>query len=101
MAMAVAGLLRKGKAPQLPRLRLDWNDSRLVFVVREPFLSRVSQVNLTAGMLEAGEELRFESHMPENGVIFSDGVEADALTFNAGTMAVVRAAERQTRLVAA
>ena len=71
------------------------------FVVREPFRSKASDVNLTAGLLEPGEELRLESHMPEGGVIFSDGVEADALAFNSGAVAVVRAADRQTKLVAA
>ena len=91
----------KDRAPALPRLRLAWDDPRLVFVVREPFLSRSSDVKLAAGVLEAGEELRFESLMPEGGVIFSDGVEADAVAFNAGAVATVRAAARQTRLVAA
>ncbi len=101
MAASVSRLLLKDKAPDLPRLRLSWDDRHLVFVVREPFLSKASKINLTAGLLEPGEELRFESHMPENGVIFSDGVEADALAFNAGSVATVRAAERQTKLVAA
>jgi NAD kinase len=101
MAAAVSGLLLDGKRPKLPRLRLGWDDPRLVFVVREPFLSRSSEVRLGAGLLEPGEELRLESHMPENGVIFSDGVEADALAFNSGAVAVVRASERKTLLVAA
>jgi NAD kinase len=101
MAAAVSHLLLGGKAPKLPRLRLPWNDPRLAFVVREPFLSRASDVNLTAGLLEAGEQLQFESHMPDGGVIFSDGVEADALAFNSGVVATVRAADRQTKLVAA
>ena len=76
MANAVNHLLLKDKAPPLPRLRLPWNDPRLVFVVREPFQSKASDVKITAGMVEPGEELRFESLMPEGGVIFSDGVEA-------------------------
>jgi NAD kinase len=101
MAAAVTRLLLKDKAPDLPRMRLPWDDPHLVFVVREPFLSKASKVNLTAGLLDPGEELRFESHMPDGGVIFSDGVEADALAFNAGSVATIRAAERQTRLVAA
>jgi NAD kinase len=99
MAAAVEGLL-VGKQPQLPRLRLAWDDPRLAFVVREPFLSRASGAGLGAGLLEPGDELRLESHMPEGGVIFSDGVEADALAFNAGAVAVVGAAARKTRLVA-
>jgi hypothetical protein len=101
MAAAVTRLLLKDKAPELPRMRLPWDDPHLVFVVREPFLSKASRINLTAGLLDPGDELRFESHMPDGGVIFSDGVEADALAFNAGSVATVRAADRQTRLVAA
>ena len=101
MAQAVSRLLLDGKAPTLPRLRLGWDDPRLAFVVREPFRSRASDVNLTAGLLEAGEELRFESHMPDGGVIFSDGVERDALAFNSGSAATIKAAERKTKLAAA
>jgi NAD kinase len=100
MAAAVSSLLLQDRAPKLPRLRLNWDDPRLAFVVREPFKSRASDVHLGAGLLEPGEELTFESHMPDGGVIFSDGVEADALAFNAGCVATVRAADRKTRLVA-
>jgi NAD kinase len=101
MANALNHLLLQNKAPRLPRLRLSWNDPRLVFVVREPFQSKASDVKITAGMIEPGEELRFESLMPEGGVIFSDGVEADTLAFNSGAVATVRAADRRTNLVAA
>jgi NAD kinase len=101
MAVAVTRLLLKDKTPEVPRLRLAWDDPRLVFVVREPFLSKASRVSLTAGLVEPGEELRLESHMPDGGVIFSDGVEGDALAFNAGAVADVRASGRRTRLVAA
>ncbi len=38
-------------------LRLNWNDPRLVFVVREPFRTRITGIILTAGFLEAGEVL--------------------------------------------
>jgi NAD kinase len=100
MARAVAHLLLPDTAPQLPTLRLKWEDPRLVFVVREPFLSKASGVSLAAGMLEPGEELTLESHVPENGVIFSDGIESDALGFNSGAVATIRAAAEQTRLVA-
>jgi len=100
MAASVSGLLLGEKAPELPRLRMRWGDRRLAWVVREPFLSRASGVKLGAGLLEEGEELLLESHMPEGGVIFSDGVEADALAFNAGAVASVRTSERRTRLVA-
>jgi NAD kinase len=101
MAAAVSRLLLGETAPALPALRLGWDDPRLVFVVREPFRSRWSDVQLAAGLLEAGEELSLESFMPEGGVIFSDGVEADPLAFNSGAVATIRASERKTRLVAA
>jgi NAD kinase len=100
MAVAVSRMLLNGKEPELPRLRLKWEDRRLAFVVREPFRSKASGVRLGAGLLDEGEELRLESHMPDGGVIFSDGVEADTLAFNSGAVATVRASPRRTRLVA-
>ncbi len=81
-------------------LRLEWEDPRLVFVVREPFASRHSRTGLAAGTVEPGQELVLESQMPQGGVVFSDGVEQDALEFNAGAVARIRAAARRTRLVA-
>lgn len=81
-------------------IRLPWEDRRLVYVVREPFVSRHSQANLVAGMLEAGQELVLESLMPSGGAVFSDGMEADFLEFNSGAIATVKAAEQRARLVA-
>jgi NAD kinase len=83
----------------LARLRFSWEESQLIFVVREPFASRTSQVGLVAGVIPAGEELILESHMPDQGLIFSDGIEADYITFNAGAVARVRVAEQKTTLV--
>jgi hypothetical protein len=80
-------------------LRLDWEDPRLVFVVREPYVSRHSRAGTTAGLIEAGGELVLESQMPTGGVIFSDGVEADALEFNSGARVHIRASARRTHLV--
>src|SRR5262249_49320768 len=101
MARAVSGLLLGEEAPALPTLRLRWDDPRLAVVGREPFRSRWSDVGLSAGLVGAGEELGLESHMRDGGVIFSDGVEADALAFNAGAVARIKAAQRTARLVAA
>jgi hypothetical protein len=97
MAAAVAGLGggRAGASLQLP-----WEDPRLVYVVREPFRSRQSRIELAAGLIEAGQELTLVSQMPSDGVIFSDGVEADALDFNAGATVRLHAAERRSRLAA-
>jgi len=80
-------------------IRLPWEDRRLLYVVREPFLSRHSQAAIVAGMLRPGEDLSLQSLMPSGGVIFSDGVEADFLHFNSGASAQVRAAEQRAHLV--
>ena len=97
-AMAGAVSAFSGGRPGRP-LRLDWEDPRLIFVVREPFVSRQSSAGIAAGLIEAGGELVLESQMPSGGVIFSDGVEADALDFNSGARVRIRAADRRTHLV--
>ncbi len=94
-----AGLARFCGGTPGKAIRLPWEDRRLLYVVREPFLSRHSQAAIVAGMLRPGEELSLESLMPSGGVIFSDGMEADFLNFNSGASAQVRAAEQRARLV--
>lgn len=84
-----------------PPPHLTWEDPRLVFVVREPFASRHSQASLVAGVVEPGESLALESLMPSGGVIFSDGVELDALAFDSGAIATIGAASQRTQLVVA
>lgn len=80
-------------------VRLQWEDHNLLYVVREPFLSRHSQASMVAGILRDGQELTLESLMPSGGVIFSDGMEADFLNFNSGTMARIHAAAQRAHLV--
>ncbi len=80
-------------------LHLDWSDRRLIWAVREPFVSKTSRASLVAGLLEDGQRLKIESLMPEAGVIFSDGVESDFLAFNSGTIARIRASDQAARLV--
>ena len=81
------------------QIALAWDDPRLAWVVREPFRSKQSGAELVAGMLAAGESLTIESLMPSRGVIFSDGVEADFLEFNSGSIARIQRAEQQACLV--
>lgn len=89
-----------GFEPASPRqLKLNWEDPRLLFVVREPFISRHSSANLVAGMLDNNAELVIESRMATEGAIFSDGIESDFIPFNAGTIAHVSVAPQRARLV--
>ncbi|HEX4124570.1 MAG TPA: hypothetical protein VHY37_07565 [Tepidisphaeraceae bacterium] len=88
-----------GAKPSIAPLRLSWEDPRLVFVVREPFVSRTSSARIVAGIVDPNKQIIIESNMPSDGVIFSDGVEADFLQFNSGAIARISAAEKKAKLV--
>lgn len=77
----------------------EWQARKLWFTVREPFPSRTSGARLVFGEIEASDQLRLESHMPENGVVFSDGIESDFLGFNSGTVLTVGVAAEHGKLV--
>lgn len=97
MAQSVSHMFA-GSLP-LPSPALPWNTQELIFVVREPFLSRHSAISLTAGKISTGEMLEIESRMPHDGVIFSDGIESDFLRFDSGTIAGIGISDRQACLV--
>jgi NAD kinase len=80
-------------------VRLEWEERRLIWAVREPFASKHSQASIVAGILEENEVLVLESVMPEGGVIFSDGVEADFLPFTSGTIVQIGVASQRANLV--
>ncbi len=69
-----------------------WDEQRLQFSVREPFPSKTTGTSLVFGSIPKGDRLIIESHMPERGVIFSDGMEQDYITFNSGTVATIEVA---------
>ena len=97
MAAGVASSLGM-TAPPKPR-SLEWDDPRLLWVVREPFISRTSSASLVAGHLEEGTQLELQSMTPTGGVIFSDGIEEDFLEFNSGTIARIGVAPHRATLV--
>lgn len=79
--------------------KMTWEDRRLAWAVREPFASRHSKATLVAGWVDEDEEIAVESLVPENGVIFSDGIEKDALEFNSGTIARIKVSQQVAQLV--
>lgn len=79
--------------------QLEWNTDYLYFTVREPFPSRTSKTDLVFGRVTGSSPLKVLSQMPENGVIFSDGIESDYLQFNSGIEATVSIAEKKGHLV--
>jgi hypothetical protein len=78
---------------------LGWEEDRLCFSVREPWPSRTSSAAIAFGEILPDAPLTLVSQMPENGVIFSDGIEADFLPFQAGTTATITVAEKKGHLV--
>lgn len=81
------------------RRQMDWEMEKLVFVVREPFQSKSSDIDLSAGIIEKNNELTIESFMPENGIIFSDGIESDFMKFNSGSIVKIGIAKEKAKLV--
>ncbi len=79
--------------------RLPWDSERLVYSVREPFPSQVTQCSLVHGYLTRETPLVVTSRMPINGVIFSDGVEADFLEFNSGSTLTIAPSAKKTVLL--
>lgn len=80
-------------------IEMPWDSSYLMFSVREPFPSLVSKAELTFGRIEEGKFLQITSWMPENGVIFSDGMENDYLEFTSGKIATIGIEKRRGKLV--
>lgn len=76
-----------------------WDDRWLQFAVREPFPSQTTGTSLVFGEVTESKPLQLESFMPENGVVFSDGVEQDYLAFNSGCILTIGVAEHQGALV--
>jgi hypothetical protein len=94
-----SGIAAFAGGARVQRVQFGWGDARLLFAIREPFVSRHSSASIVAGWIEDGEEIVIESLMPSGGVIFSDGIEQDFLEFNAGAIGRVRRASQRARLV--
>ena len=95
MAYGVTSLFEKNLKPKKPKLK----DNELLFAVREPFQSIRTQTGITAGILKNQSTLTVESLMPTSGVIFSDGIEADFLKFNSGSVATIGIAKETAKIV--
>lgn len=76
-------------------------DNQLMFAVREPFASKRTQVETVTGIISANIKLVVQSFMPNNGIIFSDGIESDFLHFNSGAIATIGIAAEKANLVIA
>ncbi len=97
-----AGALAVGN-PKTTNIRAalpsPWDAKRLYFTVREPFPSKNTSTSIVCGEISNQTPLSLTSQMSENGVIFSDGMEADCLEFNSSIVATLRIAEKKGLLV--
>ena len=105
-SLGIAQALRTGASDSLPDTlpnppyrREPWDSRRLTFAVREPFPSQASGTALLYGTVGADAPLKIRSRMPTQGVIFSDGIEADFLRFTAGMEATIGLSPVEGRLV--
>ncbi len=89
----------KIEAPNEKDYRFPWDANFLYFVVREPWPSKISGSSLVYGKLYKNETLEIESHMSDQGVIFSDGIEKDYVEFLSGTIAKIGLAEKKVNLI--
>jgi len=79
--------------------KTDWSSQKLLFAVREPFLSKATQVSIGYGEITASSTLKIKSQMATNGVVFSDGIESDFISFNTGNSVEIGVAKEKTLLV--
>ncbi len=77
----------------------SWDANYLAYNVREPYPSTSTGADLIFGKIADKQQLTITSLMPENGVIFSDGVEQDFLEFNSGAIAEIGVADKSGSLV--
>jgi len=98
-ATGIAARLSGNKQKGTPQGNFEWDANYLYFSVREPWPSKTSSAETTFGKITPNKPLKLISQMPENGVIFSDGIENDFLEFNSGTLASISVAEKKGLLV--
>jgi NAD kinase len=79
----------------IPNVKSD----ELLFAVREPFKSIRTQTSIIVGKVNKQNLLTIESLMPTQGIIFSDGIEKDFISFNSGSIATIGLASESANIV--
>mgnify|MGYP000954310134 CR=1 FL=1 len=85
------------KSLQGDKAAFDPAADQLRYVVREAWPGRGFGTELTQGDVTAAHPLVIESRM--EGIIFADGIEADAVRFDAGVTVTIKPSARKVRLV--
>ena len=77
----------------------SWDVDYLYYAVREPFPSKTTGTSMVFGQVYSNESLDVTSNMPNDGVIFSDGMIDDFIEFNSGAIASFSVADTRGCLV--
>ena len=93
-AMGVSGTSEHARANGFA-----WDTKSLQFAVREPFPSNTTGTELVFGSVDTNKPLKLESLMPENGVMFSDGLQNDFIAFNSGCTVEIGVSKKIGRLI--
>jgi NAD kinase len=78
----------------------DPTERGLAYLVREPWPSRATGVQLTAGRLDGSAAVRVTAELPDGATAFGDGIESDALELTWGQLVRVGVAATRLRLLA-
>lgn len=78
---------------------IEWNANKLMYMVREPYPSCSTGANLVFGAIEQNDKIILTSNMPVGGIIFSDGIQDDAMDFNAGMEVQIGIAPNKGELI--
>lgn len=98
----ISNRYKKGSVKNIPteqQLEFPWDSRYIYFSVREPWVSKTSSANIVFDKIHNGDILTLTSKMPEEGVIFSDGIEKDFIEFNSGAIAKIRVAKKRANLL--
>jgi len=98
-ALGVMAAVSSTSVPLNSPAPLDWSSPSLLFAVREPFPSHATKTSLIYGQVSADTPLRVVSRMAGYGIIFSDGIQSDYVTFNSGTDVTIALAAKTAQLV--
>lgn len=93
------GASQSDSTPIMDELNMPWDSNDLIFSVREAYASSITGNDLVFGRVNKNRPLEIASFMTDRGVIFSDGIEDDYLSFNAGMVASITVAEKRGHLV--
>lgn len=90
------------QSPQICDGFLPWGAERRADAVRGPWPSRPTGASPGYGVITQDKPLVVTLRLADNGVTVSDGVEADGLAFDAGSLVTIKAiAENKANLAAA